>query len=50
MSDDDSIFWFLAGCSVGDPTERLNLRDKWDVVVYAVAAVVFAIVIVFALV
>ena len=49
MSDDDSIFWFLAGCFVGDPTERLNPRDKWDVVVYVVAVVVFAVVIVFVL-
>lgn len=32
MSDDDSFFWFLAGCAAGDQTSRLRPRDKWDAV------------------
>lgn len=48
MSDDDSFFWFLAGCAAGDQTRRLRPRDKWDVVAYAFAAVCVVAALVFA--
>ena len=49
MSDDDSFFWFLAGCATGDLTRRLRPRDRWDVAAYAFAAVCVAAALVLAL-
>ena len=48
MNDDDSFFWFLAGCAAGDQTRRLRPRDKWDAVAYVVAAVCVVAALVFA--
>lgn len=38
-SDNDDIFWFLAGYIAGGGDSSIRPRDRWDVVAYAVIAI-----------